>query len=291
MLFGTGFLLCFFRVFLTEYTALGFLILFLGMCVYVICSISRRITIIFSILGAAAAGFWVIALNGYQTLFDTVMAVVLHMSGAAGAVPVFAREVSVLASLVLTVIAFLCTSRDYGSAFQGSMLFTFLYIAWTLQMPFLLACLVPSVIASILMLGSGGAYSVRLRSLLPLAVLLSVVSFLLIPKSGFTIEPLKEAAETIRQRVLDYFFYSEPRNVFSLASEGYYPSGSGQLGGPASPSDHLVMVVKAPGKVYLRGAAKDEYTGKTWMSTVSERRYLWISPRWLSVRSHVYCIV
>ena len=176
MLFGTGFLLCFFRVFLTEYTALGFLILFLGMCVYVICSISRRITIIFSILGAAAAGFWVIALNGYQTLFDTVMAVVLHMSGAAGAVPVFAREVSVLASLVLTVIAFLCTSRDYGSAFQGSMLFTFLYIAWTLQMPFLLACLVPSVIASILMLGSGGAYSVRLRSLLPLAVLLSVVS-------------------------------------------------------------------------------------------------------------------
>ena len=288
LLFGTGFILSFFHLLLSEYTALGFLVLVLSIVVYLAGSLSRRMTLVLGISCAVAAGIWLIAMKGFQTVFDTVMAVVLQFSGARGAVPVFAHEVSILTALCLTGLSFLCTSREYGTAFQGSLMFIFLYYAWSLKQPFLLICLVPSVIAVILMAGHAGTAHVSIRSLLPLAVLLTALSFLLVPQSGITIEPLKEAAETIRQRVLDYFFYAEPRNVFSLASEGYYPSGSTRLGGPANPDDHLVMVVKAPGTVYLRGTAKDEYTGTHWISTISGRRYLWISPRWLSVRSNVF---
>lgn len=71
---------------------------------------------------------------------------------------------------------------------------------------------------------------------------------------------LQKTAQDIRQRIFDYFFFTEPRNVFTLANEGYYPQGMTQLGGPAEPTDHPVMQVRTPRRVLLRGAVMNEYT-------------------------------
>lgn len=49
---------------------------------------------------------------------------------------------------------------------------------------------------------------------------------------------------------------------FSLAKTGF--GDSSRLGGPVSPDDTLIMVVKAPSRVYLRGAVYDVYTGFGW---------------------------
>ena len=97
---------------------------------------------------------------------------------------------------------------------------------------------------------------------------------------GMSIPPLRQAADDLRQRIYDTFFFTAPRDAFSLADLGYYPQGQAQLGGPAEPSEHQVMVVNTPRKVYLRGAIKNKYTGRTWLDDTGGRRYLWNASRW-----------
>ena len=96
---------------------------------------------------------------------------------------------------------------------------------------------------------------------------------------GATVEPLKEKVDDLRQSILDRLFFTDPRDVFSLSTEGYYPEGPDQLGGKPNPSDHPVMQVSTPRTAYLRGVVLDEYNGRSWRNTTGGRRYLWQSPR------------
>lgn len=121
-----------------------------------------------------------------------------------------------------------------------------------------------------------------------MAVLAVALSFLLTPSGGVSVPTLEKFASDIRQRVYDYFFFTEPRNVFSLSTEGYYPQGITQLGGTAEPTDHPVMQVQTPKRVLLRGAIMNEYTGRIWRNTTGGRRYLYISPRWSSLRNQLF---
>ena len=127
-----------------------------------------------------------------------------------------------------------------------------------------------------------------LRRILPMTVVLALAAHLIVPTGGVAIAPLKDAADKLRQTIFDYLFFTEPRNVFTLATEGYYPQGQSQLGGPASPDDDPVMLVTTPKRTYLRATVKDEYTGRIWVDTKSGRRYLWVSPQWRSERDSVY---
>ena len=92
-----------------------------------------------------------------------------------------------------------------------------------------------------------------MKRLLPFSAVLVALALLLTPSQGVVYEPFKDAADKLRQAIYDRFFFTEPRNIFTLASQGYYPKGPSQLGGPAEPSDEPVMQVAAPRKVYLRG--------------------------------------
>jgi transglutaminase-like putative cysteine protease len=119
---------------------------------------------------------------------------------------------------------------------------------------------------------------------LPIAIIAVALAFLLLPAGKVASKPMEQFAENVRRTIYDYLFFTEPRNVFSLSAEGYYPEGSSQLGGPATPLDHLVMTVQTPKNTLLRGAIKDEYNGRMWKDTTGGRRYLYISPRWRSLR-------
>ena len=88
--------------------------------------------------------------------------------------------------------------------------------------------------------------------------------------------------------VFDYFFYTDPRNVFSLAGEGYYPQGQTQLGGPAEPHNQPVMAVITPRKAYLRGVIKNVYTGRTWLDDIGGRRYLFSASRFEELRNTTF---
>lgn len=48
------------------------------------------------------------------------------------------------------------------------------------------------------------------------------------------------------------------------------------------------MTVKTSQKTLLRAVTKDEYTGRSWRDTSSGRRYLYVNPRWRSLRQEVF---
>lgn len=54
---------------------------------------------------------------------------------------------------------------------------------------------------------------------------------------------MKEAADALRQKIYDYLFFTSARDVFSIASQGYYPQGADAACGAATPSERPVLRV------------------------------------------------
>jgi len=68
-----------------------------------------------------------------------------------------------------------------------------------------------------------------------------------------------------------YFKYSVDRyDNFSLANTGF--GDPSRLGGPVRPDYTPIMSVKAPARVYLRGAVYDKYTGVGWEKTERDKQ-------------------
>ena len=74
---------------------------------------------------------------------------------------------------------------------------------------------------------------INILHVLPMALVAVLITFLLLPAARLTIEPLAKAASDLKQMISDCLFFTEPRNVFTLGSYGFYPMGSNQLGGEA----------------------------------------------------------
>lgn len=67
--------------------------------------------------------------------------------------------------------------------------------------------------------------------------------------------------------------YTERYDEFALSKTGF--GNSRRLGGPVNPDETLIIVVKAPARVYLRGAVYDVYTGSGWeLSGRDKHEYL-----------------
>lgn len=236
-----------------------------------------------AVLTLLGGGVWLVS-GGVQQVAEIVYAMALHLSGLTAALPLMAAEAAVLAALVVTVIAYVFTSKWMG---PGSVLLVVVLASalWMTGADHVMLLMLPALAATATLLACSMHGEVRGGRVLPWMVLTAVIACLLAPPSGTTIEPLKEAADQLRQTVYDYFYFNQSRNVFSLASEGYYPQGSGQLGGAATPTDHPVMLVETARRVYLRGVVKDTYTGRSWLDTVGSKRYLWVAPTRRAERS------
>lgn len=231
---------------------------------------------------------WLLFLGGLTTLTDVLRAVTLHVSGVYSALPMFQHEAVLIFTILLTLGAYLLTNARLGGYPSLMVLLALTVILWLRDTPEGLIYLLPAIVATVAMLIHAGQSALSLGRILPLICGIVAAAYLLVPASGVTIAPLKESADTLRQRIFDYLFFTSTRNVFTLATEGYYPLGQNQLGGPASPDDDPVMMVSTPKMVYLRGSVKDQYTGRTWVDTQSGRRYLWISSRWRTQRDTAF---
>jgi len=227
--------------------------------------------------------------GGSATAVDILRAMTLQLSGLTIALPMVGRETAVLLALVCGFSAFVLTLRRSGLYLPLVVLLLATLLLWLGDRAQSLVWLLPSISATLALAMTSSQESPALRRVLPLAVGLAVIAYLVVPATGVTVPPLKEAADQLRQRILDYFFFTEPRSVFSLADKGYYPQGPNQLGGPIQPDDQPVMVVSTPKRTYLRGAVKDEYTGRVWLDTKGgQRRYQWIYPQWRSQRETLF---
>ena len=147
------------------------------------------------------------------------------------------------------------------------------------------AALLPLLAALLL---ASRARSVTAARLLPMAALVLACTALCMPLAGQTVPSLHAFASRVQQAIDDYFFFTEARTAFTLASTGYQPLGQERLGGTASPTDDPVMQVKTPSRALLRATVKNEYTGLAWADTTSGRRYLFVSPRFSQLRSDLF---
>ena len=235
----------------------------------------------------ALGGLWLLT-GGWFTVVEVLRGVTLHLSGVMAALPLVAGETAMLIAVLVAIISFLLTYRAAGAYPAMTVLLLALLLLWLGNRAGMLWWLLPSVAAVMTLLAISPHESLSIRRILPAMLAATLAAFLVIPSGGVTIGPLKDAADTLRQKIFDYFFFTEPRDVFTIAVEGYYPQGQSQLGGPASPSERTVMQVVTDRRTYLRGAIKNEYTGRAWLDTTGGRRYLWTGLRWQSARSDAF---
>lgn len=247
-------------------------------------SLDRRAAWLLGTISALAGGLWVM-MGGLGTVLEVINAAVLHMSGLTIALPLVAGRAAVLICLLCGAAAWMVTFRGAGGIPALVMLLILAVLLWLSAQPTVLWCLLPAVIGCVTQMMQASDEAVRLKRVLPLAAVTVCLSFMAVAVGGVTVTPMKEAADALRQKIYDLFFFTGPRDVFSLASEGYYPQGQGQLGGKAEPRDHPVMTVETDEKTYLRGVVKNVYTGRSWEDSTGGRRYLWSSPRWRDDRN------
>lgn len=219
--------------------------------------------------------FWLLGGGGLSLLTDLSRAFTLEFYGVPGALPLVSREAALTVTLALTLLSFLTSRKRAGCL--GALLLAVgaLLLLWLGDRPDLMPWLLPALIAALVLLLLERHQEVSFLRILSWVAALVLLGYGLTPRSGVIDPSLKEQMDSLRQNIMDRLFFTEPRDVFSLLTEGFYPQGISQLGGPVTPRDHPVMQVSAPRAVYLRGVLMNEYDGRAWRNTLGGRRYLW----------------
>jgi len=254
--------------------------LLLGICLGLsvlleVIALSPAFTAPGAVIVLALGVFFVDRLGGMDTVSDVVRALTLHLSGTRAALPLVGNKAAILFCAVITLLSFLFTRPFFGSFGALTACLACLLALWLGNRADLIWYLLPALITALTLILRDRHEEVALFRLLPFAAVICLIACALTPASGLIWPELKDWASDFRQSVMDRLFFTEPRDVFSLASEGFYPQGSGQLGGSVTLSDHTVMQVSTPRSVYLRGVTMNEYTGRAWRNTLGGRRYLW----------------
>lgn len=246
------------------------------------------------VISLAAAGaflvlllFWLFAMGGMLTVSDAAMAIVLRCNNIRTAIPLVASSVTALLTVVMTLICCFACLRSASFLPSSILCFGMILLIYLSGARDLIPWFLPALIALLLILMTERFPETSLPQLIPIAVLLVALAFLF-AGNGAGQNPLRQKADELRQAVLDRLFFTEPRDIFSLSSENYYPEGQDQLGGKPNPTNHPVMKVATPRTVYLRGVILNEYTGRGWINTTDRRRYLRQSSRLADLRAALF---
>ena len=227
-------------------------------------------------------------IGGAGMITEVLRALMLHMSGLTTALPMVATEFTLLGCVLTLATSWFVTQRSAGAYPALILLVLIAALLWLGNLADSLICLLPVAFCCVTLLLRAGDDHTSTARVLPLAAAVTAIAFGCTAAGGMVSPPLKNAADSLRQRIYDTFFYTQPRDVFTLASEGWYPQGLGQLGGPATPSEDPVMAVITPRKTYLRGVVKNVYTGRTWLEDIGGRRYLWSASRFDELRTTAF---
>jgi len=250
----------------------------------------RRGRLVLCVLVAVAAALQLLfdRLGFFGRAFEALKAIALYFNEAPGAAVLYQGDIALLFGVVLAMVSYAFASRNAGFFPATILVVLMLFGMWSLGRAEYLWLSTPAFVALLLLVSQTSHEKVNLFEVLPMAAIVVAVAMLILPAGQTVIKPMHEAAMKLKQTITDYLFFTEPRNVFTLGSYGYYPMGSGKLGGPITPSDTPVMTVKTDRKTLLRAVVRDEYTGRSWRDTSDARRYLYVNPRWSSIRSRVF---
>ena len=248
----------------------------------------NRITRLAS-FGAAAVLLllWLFAMGGMLTVSDVVMAVVLRFNGILSAIPLVASPASIILTILVTLVSCFVCLRNASILPATLLCFGMILLIYLTASEQVIPMFLPALAALLLLLMTERFPETPLPHLLPFAALLVALAFLL-AGNGTGQNALRQKADELRQAVLDRLFFTEPRDVFSLRRDGYYPQGQDQLGGKPNPKDDPVMIVSTPRNTYLRGVILNDYTGRKWQNTTGARRYLRQSARLAEMREALF---
>ncbi len=253
-----------------------------------LCRLNRISNIVMPSVFILGVTVWLFAGKGTLLAGDILLGATLHFNGVPASLTLVGQEAAILTAVLISLIVFWLSVADFGGIILFLLsLFDFVLI-WYFDRFDLLWLFAPAAAASIIFMIRFSDPEVSVLRLLPWAAGLVVLTLLITPKENIMIPGMKETADELRQTVTDTFFFTDPRNVFSLADEGYYPQGRGQLGGKAELTDNPVMEVSTPEKLWLRGVTMDEYDGRSWRNTAGGRRYLWSARAWQKHRASVF---
>ena len=248
----------------------------------------NRITRLAS-FGAAAVLLllWLFAMGGMLTVSDVVMAVVLRFNGILSAIPLVASPAAIILTILVTLVSCFACLRNASILPATLLCFGMILLIYLTASEQVIPMFLPALAALLLLLMTERFPETPLPHLLPFAALLVALAFLL-AGNGTGQNALRQKADELRQAVLDRLFFTEPRDVFSLRRDGYYPQGQDQLGGKPNPKDDPVMIVSTPRNTYLRGVILNDYTGRKWQNTTGARRYLRQSARLADMREALF---
>ena len=250
-------------------------------------SLEKRVALVTGCASAVGAVLWLL-FGGWQTCAEVFTALILHLSGLPTALPLVGTAFTVLLCGVCLASAWFVTQRSAGAYPAVVLLVLLAVLLWLGNYPHAALCLLPAVFACVTLILRAGDESTSTWRVMPLSALVTAVAAVCILMGGAVSQPMKDFADDVRQRIYDTFFYTQPRDVFTLATEGYYPQGMSQLGGPATPRKEPVMAVITPKKAYLRGVVKNVYTGRVWLDDIGGRRYLWSASQFDDIRAAAF---
>ncbi len=267
------------------FLAAGTLLLLTG--ALTVMALNRKIALVMGSVALFGGMVWLM-IGGAGVIVEVVRALILHMSGLTTALPMVGAAFTVMGCVLCAAASWFVTQRSAGAVPALILLVLIAALLWLGDLADSFVCLLPAVLACVTLLLRAGDDHTSTARVLPLAAAVTAIAFAGVMAGGAVSAPLKKAAENLRQRIYDTFFYTQPRDVFTLATEGWYPQGIGQLGGPADPHDQPVMAVITPKKVYLRGVVKNTYTGRTWVDGIGGRRYLMSATRFEELRTAAF---
>ncbi len=219
---------------------------------------------------------------------EAVKAFVLYLNGMTCAAPLYVTPLAVTLAVLAAFVSYLFSHKGAGFIPATVLLVLVLFGLWSLGKHDFFWFAAPGLVSLLLITSQSTHEKINLFEVLPMAAILVALAMVLTPGGKTVIEPLHKAAMELKETIADYLFFTEPRNVFTLGTYGYYPMGQGKLGGEAEPTEYPVMMVKTDRKTLLRGVVKDYYTGRNWQDTSSGRRLLYVHPGWRTQRAEVF---
>ncbi len=275
---------------LDRYLVASLLISLGTLVVFTVFSSTRKLRVLLAVLlGVGTAAQFLLSHAGLLgDAWEGFKAMALYFSGYTVALPVYGAQVAGLMTALVTVLSFVFAKRGVGFLPSALIVVVTLFGLWSLGKGHLFWYVAPALVALLLMMSQEAHEKINLLHVLPMALVAVLLSFLLTPAGRVTLAPLETAATELKQTITNYLFFTEPRDVFTLGSYGYYPMGNNQLGGEAQPTDFPVMMVKTDRKTLLRAVSRDYYDGRSFTDTSSGKRYLYINPRWQAQRRKAF---
>ena len=232
-----------------------------GILVFTALSISRKSQFVLwgILLFLAILQLFLPRFGLFGSWWEGLKAIALYFAGNQVVLPLYGTQ-----AVTLFAVLVACSAFWYPSAAQGFYPWRFgvlvLFGLWSLGKAAYLWYVAPALVAILLQMSTEAHERINLLHVLPMALAVVLLSLVILPAGKMTVGLMEKAASDLKQKITDYFFFTEARNVFTIGSYGYYPMGNGQLGGEAEPSEYPVMTVKTDQKTLMRAVIKDEYT-------------------------------